>query len=421
MAKAKIHIKMFGTFEIMVNGDLVLPQLHQARKTCLFLQYLILKKDRAVSHQELLDLLWSERESRSPATALRTLLHRYRTLVVENGLPELADSILTARGSYQWNPALDCEIDVYAFERLCEEARANGRTRREAIERYLQALQLYVGPLLSNMADEMWVIPKSVYYHDLFLESVFTLIELLKSEEEYEVIVQVCRKAMDVEMFDSRLHLELMMALVKTGKKREALSQYYFATDLHYKQLGMQPSEEIRAVYKLIVQADQEMEADIEKVQSMLEGEDDGYGAFVCEYEIFREIYQLQSRMIERYSSTMFLGLLTINNTCEERFDNLVLDSTMKHLLGILQKNLRRGDTVSRYSAMQYVILLPAVTYESGRLVMDRVKKAFYRDCNKSSVMLTYKLRPLCVKKYDPVTQKRGAALPEEDAGSETE
>jgi len=401
MPEAKVKIKMFGTFEIIVNGNVVLSQLRQAKKTSQFLEYLILKRDRPVPHEELLEMLWSDKENRNPATALRTLLHRYRALVESSGLPELADSILTARGAYQWNSDLDCEIDVFEFERLCQEARTPGMSNRECIERYLQMLQIYTGPLLTNSAEEMWVVPKSVYYHDLFLESVFTLLDLLKTEEEYEMIIQVCRKAMDVDMFDERLHLELMMALVKTGKKREPLSQYYFATDLHYKQLGIQPSGEIRAVYKLIVQADQEMEADIEKVQGMLEEDDASMGAFVCEYEIFKEIYQLQRRMLERYNGTMFLALLTISNTYEQRFDNLVLDNIMKQLLNVAQTNLRRGDTISRYSVMQYVVLLPSVTYETGRLVMDRIKKAFYAEYVKSSVVLTYKLRPLCLNKYD--------------------
>lgn len=415
MSNAKIKIKMFGNFEILVNGNVVLTQLRQAKKTSQFLEYLILKKDRAVPHEELLEMLWSDKENRNPATALRTLLHRYRSLVEQSNLPELEDSILTARGAYQWNSNLDCEIDVFEFERLCQEARTPGMSNRECIERYLQMLQIYTGPMLTNSAEEMWVVPKSVYYHDLFLESVFTLLDLLKVEEEYDVIVQVCRKAMDVDMFDERLHLELMMALVKTGKKREALSQYYFATDLHYKQLGIQPSGEIRAVYKLIVQADQEMEADVEKVQNMLEEDKDGHGAFVCEYEIFKEIYQLQRRMLERYNGTMFLALLTISNTYEQRFDNLVLDNIMKQLLHVSQTNLRRGDTISRYSVMQYVILLPSVTYETGRLVLDRIKKAFYNEYVKSSVVLTYKLRPLCINKYDVAQQKRPYEAKEED------
>ena len=401
MGNAKIKIKMFGNFEILVNGNVVLGQLRQAKKTCLFLEYLILKKDRPVTHDELLDMLWSEKESSNPATALRTLLHRYRSLVESSDLPELNNSILTSRGSYQWNPDLDCEIDVFEMERFSQEARQAGISNRERIEKYLQVINVYTGPLLSNSADEMWVVPKSVYYHDLFLECIFTLIDLLKEEEEHGIIVQVCRKAMDVDLFDERLHLELMMALVKTGKKREALSQYYFATDLHYKQLGVQPSEEIRAIYKLIVQADQNMEADIEKVQSTIEEEDEMGGAFVCEYEFFKEIYQLQRRLIQRYNSTMFLALITVSNTYEQRFDNLVLDNIMKQLLYTARTNLRRGDTISRYSAMQYVILLPSVTYETGKMVMERIKKAFYKEYVKSSVMLTYKLRPLSVNKYE--------------------
>ena len=401
MAEAKIKIKMFGNFEIMVNGNVVLTQLKQAKKTCLFLEYLIMKRGQAVPHHELVDVLWADKESSNPSTALRTLLHRYRNLVEQCGLPELTDSVITSRGSYQWNPNLACEVDVFEFERLCHEARQTTLPTRGRIERCLKLLTLYTGPLLTNSGDEMWVVPKSVYYHDLFLESIFMLVDLLKLEEEYDMIVQVCRKVMDVDLFDERLHLELMMALVKTGKKREALSQYYFATDLHYKQLGVQPSEEIRSVYKLIVQADQEMEVDIEKVQATLEEDEEGYGAFVCEYEIFKEIYQLQRRMLERYNTTMFLALLTVSNAYEQSFDPLVLDSVMKLLLEITRKNLRRGDTISRYSAMQYVVLLPAVTYETGKMVMERIKSTFYASQVKSSVSLTYKIRSLSVNKYE--------------------
>ena len=408
MTEAAIKINMFGNFEIMVNGQVVLRQLQHAKKTCLFLEYLILKRGQAVPHHELMDALWYETESSNPATALRTLLHRYRQLVEQSDLPELADSVLTSRGSYQWNPALNCEVDVFEFERLCQEGRQTTLRTRERIACYLKVISLYTGPLLSNSADEMWVVPKSIYYHDMFLESAFTLIELLRYEDEYEMIAQVCRKVMDVDMFDERLHLELMMALIKTGKRREALSQYYFATDLHYKQLGVQPSEEIRAVYKLIVQSDQEMEVNIENVQAVLEEEEETTGAFVCDYDIFKDIYQLQRRLIERYDSTMFLALLTVSNAYEQNFDPLVLESLMNLLLDIARRSLRRGDTISRYSAMQHVVLLPAVTYETGTTVMERIRTAFYASQVKSSVRLTYKLSPLCVKKEEPPEPVRG-------------
>lgn len=402
----KVQIKLFGSFEILVNGNVALSQLRQAKKTSQFLQYLILKRDHPVSHEELLDMLWSEKESSNPATALRTLLHRFRSLVEQSGLTELSDAILTTRGSYQWNPRLNCEIDVYEFERLCQEASGQNIKPKARMDRYLKMMNLYTGPLLSNTSEETWVVSRSVYYHDLYLESIFSLIELLKENDDYEQIVDVCRKAMDVDMFDERLHLELMMALVKTGKKREALSQYYFATDLHNKQPGAQPSEEIRAVYRMLVQADQEMETDIENVRHWLEEDDTATGAFICQYEIFKEIFQLQRRIIERVNGTMFLALLTLGNNGDELMDGLVLDQVMKKLLTAAQQNLRRGDTISRYSASQYVVLLPSVNYETGKQVIERVKSAFYRDYVKSTAMLNYKLRPLCVGRYPAEAKK---------------
>ena len=413
MAETRVKIKLFGNFVILVDGNVVLPQLRQAKKTTLLLQYLILKRGQPVSHEELLGMLWSDKESSNPATALRTLLHRYRALVDSSNLPELEHSVLTTRGSYQWNPGLDCEIDAFEFERLCAEAAKDALPIETRMALYEEALLLYMGPLLPGSAAESWVVPRSVFYHDMYLESVFTYIELLKAQENYDKIIQICRKAMDVDMYDERLHLELMMALVKTGRKREALSQYDFTSDYTSKREGG-PSEDIRNAYRMIVQADSEMEADIEKVQSMLENEPEEQGALVCQYEVFKEIYQLQRRVTERNNSTIFLAMLSVRDGNDQQpMDSLVLDSITKQLCNVLQHYLRRGDTISRYSATQYVVLLPAVTYESGKLVMERVKKEFYATYVKSSVVLTIKLRPLAKRVFEPdeTPKKRSGAV----------
>ena len=79
----------------------------------------------------------------------------------------------------------------------------------------------------------------------------------------------------------------------------------------------------------------------------------------------------------------------------KKTLDPLVLDNIMKKLLMIIQKNLRRGDTIARYSSMQYVVILPMVNYETGKMIIERVKKIFYKEYVRNSVMLTYKLRPL--------------------------
>lgn len=81
----QVQINLFGGLEVLADGKPVLEQLRQSRKTDLFLEYLILRRGRPVPHEELLGALWSDRESRNPATALRTLLHRYRRIVQTEG------------------------------------------------------------------------------------------------------------------------------------------------------------------------------------------------------------------------------------------------------------------------------------------------------------------------------------------------
>ena len=46
--------------------------------------------------------------------------------------------------------------------------------------------------------------------------------------------------------------------------------------------------------------------------------------------------------------------------------DRGLLNATMDLLLEVIKTSLRRGDVVSRYSGAQFVIMLPALTYEDG-------------------------------------------------------
>lgn len=396
MNNSAIKIRMFGKFEIKVNEESVLEASLNSKKTSNLLAYLILNCHKQVSHTELFDLLWPNEESDNPGTALRTLLYRFRNNVEKSNISELENAIITYRGTYQWNLGIDCSIDVFDFSKLCEEASNIKLSVENRIKLYNEAIYLYTGNLLPNVSEEYWVVPKSVYYHDLYIKVVLDLIGLLKGLNRSEEIVDVCRSAMNFDLFDERIHLELILALSALGKNREALAQYNYTTDLYYKQLGIKPSEDICALYKKIINTEHKMEDDLEEIQNKIEGTDRHEGAFVCEYEIFKDIYQLQKRLIERNGGTFFIGLITINSTSSDNINASELDNVMEKILQISKQSLRKGDTIARFSKLQYVILLPCVSYEGGKKVMERIKRNYYTKYNDASTMLIYKIRPLC-------------------------
>ena len=135
---------------------------------------------------------------------------------------------------------------------------------------------------------------KATMLHNKYMAAVYAYIELLKAKAQHADIVSVCRRALDVDSFDDRLHMELMSALIKINRTGEALVQYKHVVQLNYRYLGVQPSEELQEFYKQIVSAGKTLDFNLESIRNELRESGEHRGAFVCEYTVFKEIFNLQ-------------------------------------------------------------------------------------------------------------------------------
>ena len=82
--------------------------------------------------------------------------------------------------------------------------------------------------------------------------------------------------------------------------------------------------------------------------------------------------------------------------------DSMRQDNIMQGLIEILRQNLRKGDTVSRFSPTIVALLLPMVNYHTGRMVMERIKTHFYRKYPNCSVAFSYRIGPLSSEAGEP-------------------
>lgn len=395
---APIKVNMLGRFEIVANGTEVVKILGSSRKRIVLLEYLLLNRDKSILMKDLFEVLWPGENSTNPESALKTLVSRLRATLASYS-PDFADCIITERGGYRWNPALDCEIDIFTFEEACNAVLRSSKLTPEVRVHAARLMALYVDELLPNSDMESWVVSRSVYLHNIYLKAVQHYVELLKTENAHAEIAQVCRTALDVDAFDAALNLELMTALLKVGRSNEALAQYNRATSLHYNQLGIQPPEGMLEFYKKLIKIDNASKTDIDSIRMELCADDTRAGAFVCEYVIFKDIYQLHMRNLSRLGSTMFIALITISSMGDKPVEPLMLDKLMRLLLNALQTSLRRGDTISRYNSMQYAVLLPSVSYETGRIPLERVKRAFYKMYSNPQFVVSYRLAPIAEDK----------------------
>lgn len=390
----RVAVTMLGGFRIRVDGNVLTDEINRSQKLWNVLCYLIAHRERTVPQSEFIELFWPEENSANPTNALKTLLYRVRSLL-EPLFGEGLEPILSQRGAYAWNPAIACEMDVDRFELLCRRAQDTALPAQKRMALYEEAAEVYRGDYLPKLANQMWVVPISAHYHALYLEAVKEYADLLEHAEKFEAMAELCTRASQLDPLDESLHTLIVRALLRQGKDSAALSHYEKATDLLYRNLGVRPSEELRALYREIMDVEERLETNLEVIQANLREAAQRPGAFVCEYGFFKEAYRLEARRSARSGACVHIALITVSLPDGGVPPLGVLNTTMDQLLEVLVHNLRRGDVVSKYSGAQYVVMLPAANFEDSTMVVERIVNAFYRQHRRNFLKLTYRIREL--------------------------
>ena len=389
-----IRIQLMDSFTVYINEQKEEHLAKKSRKGVSLMQYLMLNHGQPVPNYRLLATLWTDEGSTNPENALKTLVSRLRAILNQIS-PDFGNCIVADRGAYHWENLPGMTVDFFRIEAIFDELAGMRDESPERIALYEELLALYKGDLLQNAEQNEWALAQATSLHNKYMSAVYSYIELLKAADNHQDIVRVCRMALNVDNFDDRLHMELMTALINTNRTNEALVQYKHVTHLNYRYLGVQPSEDMQEFYKQIVRAGKTLEFSLEAIRNELRESGEQRGAFVCEYAVFKEIYNLQMRNLERLGSTMFLGVIMVGNPDDPTMDSIKQDNIMNGTLEILKNNLRKGDTITHFSPTIFALLLPTVNYTTGNMVMERVKQLFYKKFPNSNIPFNYRIGPL--------------------------
>lgn len=388
-----IRIQMMGTFAIYINERKIDLLVNKSRKGASLIQLLISHRGKSVPNNRLLSTLWSEEKSSNPENALKTLVSRLRTLLNQIS-PDLGSCVVADRGAYHWACLPGMTVDLYEIDRILDELTNEELTVQEKTKLYNELMNLYEGDLLQSSEHNEWAVVEAAGLHEKYMTAVFGYIDLLKEQCLHKEIISVCRRALEVDNFHDRLHIELMTALIHMNRPGEALQQYKHVVELDYRYLGVQPSAELQEFYKHIVTAGKTLDFNLKAIRNELR-ENDKKDAYVCEYAVFKEIYNLQMRNLERMGTTMFLAIIMVRPYDNQVMDNIRQNTIMNGLRDILAQNLRKGDIITRFAPAMFALLLPTVNYATGHMVLERIKRMFYRQYPNSNVVFDYRVGPL--------------------------
>jgi DNA-binding SARP family transcriptional activator len=392
------RVSMFGGFELRIGNATVNETMNRSNKMWALLAYLIIRRDRNVPQSELIDLLWPDDKSSNPVNALKTLLYRTR-MHLSPVIGEEVDFVLSRRGSYVWNPAIECTVDTEEFESLCREV--EGAEGERQLDIYRQIAYLYKGDFLPKLSEMIWVVTNSAHYHALYLGAVRKFSDILVEKELWSELNDLCSKALDIDPFDERLHSLLITSLLRQGNSSAALGHYQAATDFLYKNLGVRPSESLRSLYIEIMNQSNlyDADTDMDAILDNLRDAANEPGAFICDPGFFKLAYRLEARRAARNGSSVHIALLTVTAPDNSAPPLRLLNSSMNHLLEAIKAGLRKGDVASRYSGAQYVLMLPTANFEDGQVVVNRILRIFSKHHPRSQLKVSPRLFQLEIAK----------------------
>ena len=394
MMDKMIRVTMFHTFSITyldhsINGDSM-----KSEKLVRLFAYLLSNNLRAIPSSELMDALWYYDEVDNPVGALKNLVYRLRSLLKKEF--GLSDLIVTGKGTYSMNQAYQYEIDTELFEKVNNDILSQSSKNLDDYER---CMNLYTGKYLTEIVDDYNILSKSAYYHSLYIDRVIEYANLLEENHEYAKMEQVAYKAIEMDQLEESLYEILIKALYYQKEYKKAMDTYKSTVELLYKSLGVRVSRDMEEIYELIKKESHSEDSTIQDIYYSLDGMENG-GAFLCEYGTFKEMYNMQARMIGRLGTCAHFCLITVASSHSQKDDKekKLIDRTMDKIQEALVCGLRMGDVISKFSVNQYVVLLPTCNYENALSAMDRVLRKVRYSLNHTYVSINIAIEEVHAK-----------------------
>lgn len=391
-----IKVQLFGKFALM-NGEKVLDEeaLH-SKKLIRMLTYIIVNRDSILPHRKLIEVFWED-ETRHPEGALKNLMYRLRTL-----MKELGDEtyICTLPGAYRWNPEIRVETDYERFEELAAKVRAAQARDEETGRLCEEALACYQGNVSARIADEPWIVSRTIWYQSLYMDIAKTLCAVYRKEEKWDLLERTCNQALSVDAYDEDVHCWMLESLRGQKKYKLATTHYERTAKLFYNNMGIRLSGRILEIYQSLMRESGGATSSIAALIRETRESRSPEGAYLCEYSVFRQIYRVEARRITRLGIAEYILMLTVQaKNSVFTNGNPEIDKAMDALERVICRYLRAGDVVSRYGPAQFIAMLPTCSYESGTGVAERICRNFKKYAEKFHCEIVYELAELSAVK----------------------
>ncbi|MFH9725805.1 BTAD domain-containing putative transcriptional regulator [Streptomyces sp. NPDC017254] len=243
-----MRFQLLGPLSVTDGRDVVV--LPPSKPTAL-LAALLLRPGSIVSADRLRDVVWGEEHPTTAKTALQSCVLRLRRLFAKYGVENQA--VVAVAGGYRVDADAET-LDLLHFRRLVERAAASDA--ESELYTLRTALALWQGALLSN-------VPSDLLHRDEVPRLAEERLRVLERVCDIELEYGRCREAL-VDLWEvtrvypahERFAEQLIVALYRTGRQTEALTEYHRVKGHLRERLGVDPRAELQRLELAILRGE---------------------------------------------------------------------------------------------------------------------------------------------------------------------
>jgi SARP family transcriptional regulator, regulator of embCAB operon len=216
------------------------PKLQQ------LLALLVVRANRIVPVDTLVDELWSETPPRTAVSSVRTHVYHLRTSVRDIG-----ERLVTEPSGYvlKIDPG---RIDSEVFARRVRHAKEllAGERLEEASRTLRAALALWRGQPLASVDTGPVLARHAVQLREARLNALQLRIEADMSLDRHRELIGELKDMVAADPYNEWFHARLIDALNRSGRRREALGVFHTLRTKLSDELGVEPSCEVQRVHQ---------------------------------------------------------------------------------------------------------------------------------------------------------------------------
>jgi DNA-binding SARP family transcriptional activator/ABC-type branched-subunit amino acid transport system substrate-binding protein/streptogramin lyase len=254
-----VEFRILGPLMVVDNGrELTLGPAKQRA----LLTLLLLRRNEAVSSEQLIDLLWAGAPPATARKSLQVYVSRLRKVMGEGRLETRSRAYLL-----HVEPG---ELDLDRFEALVEQSReSEPRSKAVALRR---ALALFRGDLLADVRYEAFAQTEIARLDELRLQTIEERVDADLACGRERAILPELEGLVEAHPLRERLRGQLMLALYRCGRQADALAVYRQGRELLDEQLGLEPGPELKALERQILAQDPVLAAPVSKPLARIRG-----------------------------------------------------------------------------------------------------------------------------------------------------